>query len=189
MEYSIKVLILTTSFPTIKKPLNGVFVKKYVDNLPKSIEPVVLAPASNIDNDCDIDADYQYYGYRYAPRALRILAQSAGGIPNAIKTNPALIIIVPMFLSVMFIKTILLARRVKVIHANWSINGVVGCVVGKLLNKPVITTFRGADLNSAATSKFMRALIKICMAMSEFVTVVSMDMKAKLLSEYPKKKR
>ena len=73
----------------------------------------------------------------------------------------------------MFFKSTQQVKEVDLIHANWSICGAIGGIVGYLSSKPVITTFRGEDVNKALSSIIYKLIMKTAVKLSSNIICVS----------------
>lgn len=184
---TIKVLMLTTSFPLRDNSTSGLFVEKLVDNLSSMVKPLVVVPCDSDKGKLLNNNDYPIRCFKYAPRKLCILAHRPGGIPAALHSSRLYLLLVPFFLIAMFVRCFIEARNVDLIHANWSVCGVIGGIVGKILSKPTITTIRGEDGNNAQSNIASKVLIKIAIYFSSLVVCVSDSLvdKVKLISKIP----
>jgi len=105
----------------------------------------------------------------YLPGGTRRLAYGHG-IPDNLKSNPLLWFQVPFFLSGMLTATLLDAYRHRpdVIHAHWILPmGLIGVIVGRLLDIPVVVTTHGSDafgLRSRPATRLKRWTLKHCAA-------------------------
>ena len=179
-----RVLVVTSSYPQSPDDPSGVFVERLVSYLPEAVEATVIMPAG-AGAPSSMPLGQRLIQVRYAPRAWRSLTGSSGGIPAALDANPALWGVVPLLIVGMFLRTLSLARRFDVIHANWSMMGVIACLAGLLSRRPVITTLRGEDVNRAARSRVYRLLIGICLRLSARVTTVSAAMQQRVEQLFP----
>ena len=168
-----KVLILTTSFPLSKSSTSGIFILHLVEHLSDFIDTTVLTPCHKTEIKKDMNANYKLKCFRYAPKSWQILAHEPGGIPVALKNNRKLFFVLPFFLLSMTIECLRLARKVDVIHANWSINGVIAGICALLAGKPVITTLRGTDINRSLHSWYDKLSLKLCLKLNDKVIAVS----------------
>ena len=180
---TIRVVILTTSFPLGRESVSGVFVKRLVENLPATVRAVVITPAGTVP--VFFSSDYELHCFRYAPWKYQLLAHQPGGIPVALKQLKALRWILPAFLGAMFVACFQAARKSDIIHANWSVNGAIAGLVGFLLRKPVITTLRGEDVTRAQNSKVYRYILAWCIRSNFKLLTVSEAIYSLLLKEFP----
>lgn len=181
----LRVLLLTTSFPLTKDSRSGVFVLRLVENLPDDVRATVLTP-----DDCGTEkyvasSRYELRPFRYAPKSWQRLAHGEGGITAALGQSKLHLLLLPALLCSCFIATCWLARKSDIIHANWSINGVIAGIAGLLLRKPVITTLRGSDVNMMAKSGLMRLLVRCCFRLSRQVVTVSPSLQQTLTVRFP----
>jgi glycosyltransferase involved in cell wall biosynthesis len=172
----IKVLVLTTSFPLAQDSVSGLFVKRLIDSFPPIVKPLVITPCDNNNNACFGQFGYEVKCFKYAPKKFRVLAHTPGGVPAALQTSKFHFILIPFFLVSMFTKCLVEVRNVELIHANWSICGVIGGLVGRMFSKPVITTLRGEDVNKANTNLFFNVTLKLAIKYSCYIVCVSQTM-------------
>jgi glycosyltransferase involved in cell wall biosynthesis len=85
----------------------------------------------------------------------------------------------------MLLHTIWLARKNDVIHAHWTLNGIIAGIAGIVTGRPVVTTIRGEDANRIQTSRFQRYLLRLCLKLSYAVATVSRAIDEQLLAKYP----
>ena len=183
----LRIAILTTSFPIDKDSVSGIFVKHLADALSNKSQIEVLVPAGA--QPTATESEYPVSFFRYAPKRFQTLSHSPGGIPVALKKNKWNYLLLPLFLSSMFLSTLRTAIRSDVIQANWSINGVIAGLVGKVTNTPVITTLRGEDNTRAQSALLDLVILKACLFLSSRIVVVSSEMKKTLVNNQPKAKQ
>ena len=184
----LKVLLLTTSFPLTKGSRSGIFIQKMVNHLPENIQVTVLTPDSTeaeSQSPADYSVDYSVLPFRYAPKHWQQLAHGSGGIMAALSRNKLLFLLLPPFLLSNLLTCCYLARRVDILHANWSINGVIAGIAGRLFGKPVMTTLRGSDVNLIEKSALMRQLVHFCLRCSDVIITVSPSLQEKLVEHFP----
>lgn len=183
-----RLLVLTSSYPTTDNPGGGIFIREMLEHLPVPIEILVLTP----DTPEVKTVEYARSGLhiervRYAPKALQMLANRPGGMPAALKTCPWLILFIPVWALAMFTATLRMAGNYDLIHAHWSVCGVIGGVVGRLRRVPVMTTLHGTDVDWAERFSLFRIILVLCIALSSRVVAVSSAMARKLRSRYPRR--
>ena len=186
---NINIAILTTSYPLHSNSSSGIFISRLVEALPASVQASVVTPSSRQRHHHQTRSPgISLHCFRYAPFSWQILAHEPGGIPAALDNKPWLIGLIPTFLLGMSIACLATSRKSDLIHANWTICGVIGGIVGKLTRKPVVTTLRGQDFNRAASSFTYRILLHGCITLSSYVITVSENMRADLIKRFPKSK-
>lgn len=184
ISHSLKILVLTTSFPLVKDSRSGIFVKQLVENLPTALQVSVLTPDGTIC--CTAESEkFSLIRFRYAPKKWQQLAHGAGGIVAALSQKKLSCLLIPVFLLSSLATSCWYAFKVDVIHANWSINGVIAGISGILARRPVVTTLRGSDVNLIHSSWLMRQLVKLCLCLSKKVVVVSTSLKRSVEREFP----
>lgn len=169
----LRILIMTTSFPLRRHDVSGVFVERLAHSLATRNEVEVLTPDDWRDDQDEDGRPYAVRRARYAPRRWQRLAHVPGGIPAALESRwSARMLVAPLMASMMW-GCCRGARRADVIFANWSVNGVLAGIAGRLLGVPVVTTLRGEDANRAAGAPIYRAMLRTCMRLSSRVVTVS----------------
>jgi glycosyltransferase involved in cell wall biosynthesis len=182
---SIKIGILTSSFPLTKGSNSGIFILRLVEHLPEHVDVTIIVPSGAGKPDHQAGKRYALRVFRYAPRPLQLLAHQPGGIPEALAHRRWLYLLLPIFLLSMFISCLRVARKVDVLHANWSVNGVIAGLAGWVTGKPVVTTLRGSDVNRMASSRLYRKALKYCLMLSRCVVTVSTSLANSLRRDFP----
>ncbi len=181
----LSVAFLTTSFPLSGNSTSGLFIKRLVDHLPEHIDVTVITPSSadaeTVHDQCGI----RIMPYRYAPKSWQTLAHRPGGIPVALKANRFALVLLPGLLIASFICCVRIAGKVDLIHANWSVNGVIAGIAGIFTRTPVVTTLRGSDVNKAQKSQIYSMLLRSCLRLSRKVVTVSDSIQRMVLGLYP----
>jgi glycosyltransferase involved in cell wall biosynthesis len=186
-EPLLRVVLLTTSFPLTRGARSGIFIKKMLDCLPDTVQATVLTPDSSTALE-EISADrgrFTVVRFRYAPRAWQRLAHGSGGIVAALSQKQPACLLIPFFLCSAFFTCCRYALKADVLHANWSINGVIAGVAGLLTRTPVITTLRGSDVNLMEKSWLLRQLVAACLRLSTRVVTVSPSLEAVIKKQFP----
>lgn len=182
----LKVGLVTTSYPLTPDSTSGLFVSRWVTNLPEWARMTIITPASNHGNTPPTSTDHvRIITFRYAPRRLQRLAHRPGGIPEALNSHPWLFLLLPIFLFSMFLTCVRHGRNFDVFHANWSINGVIVGLAGILTRTPVITSLRGSDVNLCRSSRMYRFLLRLCLRLSKRTVVVSPSLRETVKSLLP----
>lgn len=184
-SHVVRVLVLTTSFPLGKEEVSGVFVKRLVDHLYPQVNVRVLTPCHDRPLK---DAGTELRNvecFRYAPRRLQTLTHKPGGIPAAFSAGRWRLVLVPGLLLSMLVATMRRARGCDIIHANWSVCGLIGGIAGKLLGKPVVTTLRGQDVNLQGKVPLLRLISRFSVRLSSITVCVSESIVKKMVSAYP----
>ncbi|WP_166804979.1 glycosyltransferase family 4 protein [Nitrosococcus wardiae] len=149
------------------------------------MKAIVITPSGIESEQLRADANYQLRCFRYAPRTWQQLAHQPGGIPAALKQRRTFYLLLPVFLGSMFLTCLRTAREVDLIHANWSVNGIIAGIVGWLTGKPVITTLRGQDVNRSQSSWAYQLILGLCMRLSNHVVAVSESVRFTAAQKFP----
>ena len=171
-----KVLFLTHNFPRHSGDAPGSFILRLATALRNDgIETSVLAPA---------DADYAAHDsldgipverFHYAPRRFETLAYT-GNMASQVQASWSARVTLLGFLGAEFRSAVRLRREFKpdVVHAHWWFpNGLVGTWLGRMSNKPLVTTLHGSDVRLARSVAFSRPAFRHVLHRSAAVTAVS----------------
>ena len=176
-----KIGLITTSYPLRSNPSSGVFVKRLVDALRESISVSVLTPSGESE---EFLHDLDFESFRYAPLSYQCLAHQAGGIPYALKKHKLNYLLIPPFLLSLLLSSVCLARKVDILHANWSVTGFIAGVAGLLTRTPVITTLRGDDVKLASNTLVFKVVLRACFRLSARIVAVNHNIVDSLISTY-----
>jgi glycosyltransferase involved in cell wall biosynthesis len=182
---ALRLMVLTTSYPLTEQSYSGIFVRRMLEHLPDDTHVTVVAPAARTQGISPGSSKIAIRPFRYAPKNLQLLAHEPGGIPVTLRSKPWAYALLPLFLFSMLASCFRHARRADVIHANWSICGLVAGIVGKFLRVPVITTLRGEDVTRAHNRILDRAILSLCLRLSTRIVTVSPSTEARLRKRYP----
>ncbi len=96
-----------------------------------------------------------------------------------------MIVLLPLLLGAMWFSCLRIARRVDLLHANWSLNGLVAGLAGRLTGTPVITTLRGSDVTRLEQSRAQRLLLAGCLRTRCRVVTVNDAIRHSVCRLYP----
>lgn len=181
-----QIAILSTSYPLKPGASSGIFVSRLVDALSDTVKKTIVTPCPDFRPVPDMHAGVTVKCFRYAPKNWQQLAHGPGGIPVALRKHRWLLLLLPPLLLSMFVSCIRIARRVDLIHANWSLNGLVAGIAGKLTATPVITTLRGSDVSGLEHSRVKRLLLYGCLRTNDHVVTVNDTINHTVCSLYPR---
>lgn len=179
------VAVVTTSFPVAPELISGIFIEKLVLQLSKLMEIVIVAPDYVSTERMRAHTPYHLCSFRYGPKAWQRIAHCPGGIPVALSSQPLLYLLLPLFFGAMFIACLRISGKVSLLHANWSINGLVVGIAGMITGVPVVTTLRGSDVNARRRSRLHLLLLKGCLFVSRRIVTVSDAIRTRLAEEFP----
>ncbi len=116
-----RILVLTTSYPSDHADPSGIFIAKLIAALHRrGYDLKVVAPSNGVFHGRRLLDDIETVRFAYFfPRSLERLCAGAGGIPeNMTKSLLARLQVFPMMLAFLF-RTLLEARGCDLIYANW----------------------------------------------------------------------
>jgi glycosyltransferase involved in cell wall biosynthesis len=182
-----RLLVLTSSFPTRENPGGGIFIRRLLEQLPGKIQVTIVTPDTATKKETrDSRSDWRVKWVRYAPKSLQILANHPGGMPAALKAHPWLVLILPLWALAMFAVVLRLAAGHDLIHAHWSVCGLIGGVAGRMSGTPVLTTLHGTDVAWVGRYAIFRLVLKLCIALNPRIVAVSPAMARRLHSRWPR---
>ncbi len=172
-----RLLVLTTSYPSSAYPASGIYIKRMLRELPKRVQVTVLTPACDRSMDWAIPPQgVRVRPIRYAPQSWQILSHRPGGIPAALLEQPWAWALVPFFFISFLMAAIRHARRADLIHAHWSFAGLIGGIAGRWVGVPVITSLHGSDVRLAANNRIFRRLIQEASRLNDRIVCVGNDL-------------
>lgn len=180
---AIRVCLLTTSYPLHPKATSGIFVKRLADALRKKVKVIVVTP----DDNKTLLPPTDTIAFRYAPKKKQQLSHLEGGIPVALKKSKTNYIYMASLLINFFLASLRHGKNSDILHANWSIPGIIAGLVGLLIRKPAITTLRGEDVHRAHSSSLFKLSLYSCILLNKRIICVSTDMQESLHTLFPRK--
>ena len=184
-----RLLAFTTSYPLHPGGSAGVFVQSLYRGLSDRYAIDVVCPADSKVSLASFGdftaADIRVHAVRYAPKAWRTLAQQAGGVVLSLKRAPWRFFFLPALLGALFWRCLIRAGDADLIHANWTVCGVLAGIVGRLRRKPVVTTLRGSDVARAEHSWLDRIVLGLAVRTSVTVICVSEPMAERARRQFP----
>ena len=186
----IKLLTFTSLYPNNKMPQLGVFVENRLVNLVKDsdVESKVVSPVPWFPFNQYITKEYARYKnvtYHDVRNGIEIIHPRYFHIP-----------FIGMNIQAIFMALSVYPKLKKIIHDGYDFDvidahyfypdGVAATILGKLLNKPVVITARGSDLNVYTYYTIPRllirwaaekasALITVCQALKDVLLSLSVD--------------
>lgn len=184
-----RALVVTTSFPSQRHPVSGLFVERLARALSDHARVTVLVPGrwcSDVGSTTALP--YQVCNFRYGAARMETLTHGHGGIPAALQRNPLLWCALPLLLLGLFGSVLRHARNHDIIHANWTLIGLITGIAGWLTRRPVITTVRGADVSRVEKSRVQRGMLALCLSLNRYLVCVSEEMQARLIELFPSRR-
>lgn len=149
MGAPITIALLTTSYPRWDGDDAGIFVQRLVESLSgEGLVGSVIVPDDILPVDpSDLTSstgNFKIVRFWYTTRKRR-LAFGSGILPN-LRTDPSLLLQLPLMLLGFLLKLRSFSRSTCVIHANWTITALPAALHSSVTGTPFIVTLRGDDV-------------------------------------------
>lgn len=156
-----RVCILTTSFPLYEGIAVGIHVIEQARHLVKlGVDVDVLAPHHQGAKRREVIDGIQVRRFRYVwPEEWQTLCYGAG-IPTNLKNSWGARLQLPLLELAFLVNGLRYARDCDVIQANWSIAGLAGITLGKILRKPVVLMMYGAEVFVLGDNPLLKFIIR-----------------------------
>lgn len=139
------ILFLTSSFPTVDQPVDGIFILELAKKLSADFSISILAPETPGPVLTKETENLRVYRFQYFwPKAAQKLCSGGGILPN-LRGNPLLFLQIPFLFAAEFFaaRKIIRENEIDLIHAHWLIpQGFVAACLGI----PFIVTVHGGDV-------------------------------------------
>jgi glycosyltransferase involved in cell wall biosynthesis len=185
MEKSLRVAVISSSYPRFPGDGTAPFVKSISDQLVKiGYDVEVVAPYDTEVKDVDPNG-VRVHRFRYIwPDQLHIMGH-ARALKNDTSLSPLAFILLPLFLLSAFWNLLLVTIRQKsqIIYAHWVIpNGLIAAWVASIRKIPFIISLHGSDIFVAGRNPLFRSIARWVFQRADAVTACSYDLKQKAIS-------
>jgi len=148
---TLRVLVVTSSFPRFPGDPSGVFILSLCKELKKlGVQIVIVAPHDYGCKRHDILEGVEIFRFPYFyPLRLQKLCYGSGILKN-MKESSLVFVQPPFFILAELFYAFRIARKRKVdlVHAHWSVpQGFTGLLLRKLHGMPLVTTLHGSDVH------------------------------------------
>lgn len=186
---SLKILVLTSTFPRWTGDQIPPFVFELSRRLGKNYQLHVLAPHAPGAKVHELQNGIQIYRFKYALEKWETLVYggaAGGGILSNLKQNPWNYLLVPFFLisELIALSRLCRAHKYDLIHAHWLIpQGLIAALCSSLglTAAKILCTCHGADL-FGLQGRFWKPVKEWVVKRCDGITVVSRAMRDELLS-------
>lgn len=169
-----RIVFLTTSYPSQAYPSSGVFVHALATSLQALGHKVtVITPADDAQAGTEEYESVTVHRVWYAPPCLRTLAQRPGGMLNAIKFRPYALMLLPLLMISMLLKTLRVQRQHDLLHCHWLISGCIGALANIRSQKKILLTIRGEEITLVSTKPLLARLAAWIFQHVHAITTVS----------------
>jgi len=156
-----KICFLTTSFPRNESDTYVPFVGRLAKNLAaKNIGVDVVTSSDSGSRDEVWGSGLRVHRFSYFFPGMQLLTYKPGGAPEQIKKKLLAKLQLPFFILAFILKSLKTAKSCDVIHAHWTLSGLVGLILKKLYRKPLIVTIREGDINSVVNNPLLVFVLK-----------------------------
>jgi glycosyltransferase involved in cell wall biosynthesis len=174
-----KILIVTTSYPSVRAPHNGVLIREHCLELRRRGEDVVVLVPRVFEEDPpeadDEGIEVHRFGFWSGQRLL-----------TEYETIPAARMSTYLFGGIAAAARLIRSERPDVVHGHWAIpTGLIAVVASGLTGRrPVIVTAHRKDIEVAQSgSRVAGALARFTLRRADRVVAVSSALRAKLVDE------
>ncbi len=157
---------------------SGGWITEFLSHLSeKNIEIFVLVPFSKGSQKIEKYKNITIFRYNYFfPKRCQILANSRGGIPYIIHSNPLAIIQIPFFSFIQFIYMVNIVKKYKidVINTHWAIpQGFIGSLTSSITKVPNVTTIHSSEITILTRIPFKKSIASTIINHSSRIVSVS----------------
>jgi len=178
----VKICMLSTTFPRFQGDIYGNFIyllaKKLVER--NVIVKVVCSHYEGIQRE-EKWGSIEIFRYRYIiPESHQQLTYE-GGILAALGKNHWNKVLIPFFMLSFLLKGLRVGKSCDLIHAHWTVSGLIALLVRKWHKKPIVLTVHGSDIN-ALNKKFLLKLVnRFILSKVDNIIAVSPALKEKVI--------
>lgn len=146
-----RVLVITSAYPTTADDPRGVFIHRLARALSRvGVQVTVLAPGSPAAGRTETRDEVQIRRATYWIPRWQGLATGLGGIVPNLRARPWLALQAPLLLGALIWRAVRLGSGYDLIHAHWVYpSGIAGLVTARWHRLPLVITSHGGDLNLA----------------------------------------
>ncbi len=169
-----KVLIITTAFPRWMGDGRGNFVYEAAQAIKRQgCQVRVIAMHNPGAKTREWMDGIEVIRPRYLPERWEILAKDSAGLPQAWRINPWAKLALLPFLLVHTLTVLRYAHQADILHANWTLSGMVAWLTQWLHRKPYVVTVQGSDVFQGLKIPLVRQLSLWALKHARFVFALS----------------
>lgn len=169
-----KIGIITTSFPQSKSDYVGAFIYQAARGLQRlgyQVKIVTIhSPGTPTHETWE---GLEIYRTKYLPEAWELLKSEGGGLPEVWKKNPiARLQLIPFSIAFM-VDVFIHTRDCEILHANWTLSGIISWIVCTFTRKSYVVTVHGSDIYRTRGWPFIIDITRPALRNAKKVIVVS----------------
>ncbi|MGQ9552527.1 MAG: glycosyltransferase [Anaerolineae bacterium] len=176
-----RVLVLTHNLPRFSGDFSGTFVDALCRALANQNSRVDVVAPHDVAYNATFSRPYHLATYKYAwPPSLQTVGYTRSLVGD-LKPRPISLLVTPAMLAsgVAACLRLIQAQRPDVIHAHWLLpNGLIGAIVSKVTDIPLVVSIPGSDLLVARLNSLTRALARLTLRQAALATANSRELES-----------
>lgn len=166
--------MLTTAFPRWPNDDRGIFILNMAQAIcHQGIQVRILGIHSPGATTHEVIGDIEVIRTRYLPERLEILQSEGGGLPEVWRKYPLARLAIFPFIFSQIIATTKYAKDCDIIHANWTLSGIISWLSKPLHRLPYLVMVHGSDIYQAGKNKLAVAIMKPSILNADGVIAIS----------------
>jgi glycosyltransferase involved in cell wall biosynthesis len=178
-----KICMLTTAYPRYSGDERAPFIHEAARALSEAGNDVrVLAmhrPGTKTHETMD---SIEIIRTRYLPERWEILQEEGGGIPIIWKKKPLARFALIPFVLAQSLALLNYSRDCDIIHANWTLSGMIAWITQFIHHRPFVVTVHGSDVYQGTKTGWIRWLTKKVTNKAAAVIAISHDLADRLVA-------
>lgn len=169
-----KSCIVTTAFPRWEGDDRGIFIFNAAKAIQQQgINVLVVAIHSPGAKTREILDGIEVIRPRYLPEKFEILQSEGGGLPIVWKKNRLSRLAIIPYIIVQAITVAKVARNCDLIHANWTLAGLIAWLSKPLHGRPYIVMTHGSDIYIGGKTSWINFIMKPVIKAAQNLVVIS----------------
>ncbi len=177
-----KICMLTTAYPRWTDDERAPFIHEAAKALKEAGNDVrVIAmhrPGTKTHETMD---GIEVFRTRYLPEKWEILQEEGGGIPIIWKKKPLARLALIPFIVTQSIALLKWSPACDIIHANWTLSGMIAWITQFIHRRPFVVTVHGSDIYQGTKTGWIRFITKGLLNKAAAVIAISHDLADRLV--------
>jgi glycosyltransferase involved in cell wall biosynthesis len=180
---TMKVCILTTAFPKGPGDERAPFIYEAAKALQTAgLKVRVIAMHRPGTKSHEYMEGIEVVRTRYLPEKWEVLQEEGGGIPIVWKKKPLARLALLPYTLIQSIKLVKYASDCDIIHANWTLSGIIAWMTQFIHHLPFVVTVHGSDIYLGTRIRWIRWITKVILNKAAAVIAISHDLADRLVS-------